>query len=318
MKSKLRSISYVFHQRERLSLGQKCGVSLNWIITGSTGLLGFEISLALRHQGETLYELNRSNLDPIQPGEGFSLEDFSTPNIRISELVNAVGYTAVDKAESEQDKANLVNAVYPEKLALAAKDLGSRFIHISTDYVFDGTSTIPYKTTDIPNPQSAYGRSKLGGEIAVQESGADYQIFRTAWLYGANGKCFPKTVARVLKEQGQMKVVNDQVGQPTWTKDLAELIIAHQDLEASSRPRIVHATASGSCSWYEFAFEIALSLGYDPEKVIIPITTSDYPTPAKRPAYSVLDNQNETGLVIGDWRERWKEAAPLVLAEYLK
>jgi dTDP-4-dehydrorhamnose reductase len=115
-----------------------------------------------------------------------------------------------------------------------------------------------------------------------------------------------------------MKVVADQIGQPTWTKDLAELIIAHQDLEASSRPSIVHATASGSCSWYEFACEIASSLGYDPEKVIIPITTAEYPTPAKRPAYSVLDNQNETGLFIGDWRERWKEAAPLVLAEYLK
>jgi dTDP-4-dehydrorhamnose reductase len=232
--------------------------------------------------------------------------------------MNATGFTAVDRAESEQDQANLVNGAYPGKLAAAAKEVGARFIHISTDYVFDGTSATPYKTTDTPNPQSAYGRSKLAGEISVQESGADYQIFRTAWLYGANGNCFPKTVARVLKEQGQMKVVNDQVGQPTWTMDLAELIIAHQDLEASARLRIVHATASGSCSWYEFACEIALSLGYDPEQAILPISTAEYSTPAKRPAYSVLDNKNETGLVIGDWRERWREAAPLVLAEYLK
>jgi dTDP-4-dehydrorhamnose reductase len=232
--------------------------------------------------------------------------------------VNLVGYTKVDQAESEQDQANLVNAEYSGKLALAAKDLGARFIHISTDYVFDGVSNTPYKTTDTPNPQSAYGRSKLSGEIAVQESGADHQIFRTAWLYGANGNCFPKTVARVLHEAGQMKVVKEQIGQPTWTKDLAELIIAHQDVDAGRRPRIVHATASGSCSWYEFACEIALSLGYDPEQAILPISTAEYPTPAKRPAYSVLDNQNETGLVIGDWRERWREAAPLVLAEYFK
>jgi dTDP-4-dehydrorhamnose reductase len=114
-----------------------------------------------------------------------------------------------------------------------------------------------------------------------------------------------------------MKVVNDQVGQPTWTKDLAELVLAHQDVDPTDRAKIVHGTASGSCSWYEFACEIALSLGYDPEQAIISFTTAEYPTPAKRPAYSVLDNANETGLIIGNWRERWKEAAPLVLAEYL-
>jgi dTDP-4-dehydrorhamnose reductase len=261
--------------------------------------------------------LSRETLDPDGSIPDL-VETVSQQAGPTSVLVNCVGYTKVDQAESEQDQANLVNAVYPRKLALASKELGARFVHISTDYVFDGTSSSPYKTTDTPNPQSAYGRSKLAGEIALQESGADYQIFRTAWLYGANGNCFPKTVARVLKEQGEMKVVNDQIGQPTWTKDLAELIIAHQDIEASVCPRIVHATASGSCSWYEFACEIALSLGYDPDQVIIPITTAEYPTPAKRPAYSVLDNKNETGLVIGDWKERWREAAPLVLAEYLK
>ncbi len=288
-----------------------------WGVIGNTGLLGSELMRLLEASGIRAKGFNRETLDldgsipdlvetlNKQPGPPFA-------------LVNCVGYTNVDQAESEQTQANLVNGEYPGKLAVSAKEVGARSIHISTDYVFDGTSTTPYKTTDTPNPQSAYGRSKLAGEIAVQESGADYQIFRTAWLYGANGSCFPKTVARVLKEQGQMKVVNDQVGQPTWTKDLAELIIAHQNIEASVRPRMVHATASGSCSWYEFACEIALSLGYDPEKVIIPITTAEYPTPAKRPAYSVLDNQNATGLVIGDWRGRWREAAPLVLAEYLK
>ena len=288
-----------------------------WGVTGNTGLLGSDLMRSLAALGIQAKALSREtlNLDESVPSliESVSQE----AGAQSDTLVNCVGYTKVDQAESEQDQANLVNAVYPGKLALASKELGARFVHISTDYVFDGTSSSPYKTTDTPNPQSAYGRSKLAGEIAVQVSGADYQIFRTARLYGANGNCFPKTVARVLKEQGQMKVVNDQIGQPTWTKDLAELIIAHQDLEANVRPKMVHATASGSCSWYEFACEIALSLGYDPDQVIIPITTAEYPTPAKRPAYSVLDNQNETGLVIGDWRERWREAAPLVLAEYL-
>ena len=289
-----------------------------WGVIGNTGLMGSDMITALDDCGIQTQSFNRTNPNLEQTTDSITQILSQSLQEKPFTLLNAVGYTAVDKAESEQDQANLVNAEYPGKLALAAKDLGAQFIHISTDYVFDGFSSTPYKTTDAPNPQSAYGRSKLAGEVAVQESGADYQIFRTAWLYGANGNCFPKTVANVLKEQGQIKVVADQIGQPTWTKDLAELIIAHQDLEASSRPRIVHATASGSCSWYEFACEIALSLGYDPDQVIIPITTAEYPTPAKRPAYSVLDNQNEPGLVIGDWRERWREAAPLVLAEYLK
>ena len=288
-----------------------------WGAIGNTGLFGSELKSSLEASGIRSEGFNRETLD-LDGSISELVETVSQQARPPAVLVNCVGYTKVDQAESEQDQANLVNAVYPGKLAIAAKDLGARFIHISTDYVFDGTSSSPYKTTDTPNPQSAYGQSKLAGEIAVQESGADYQIFRTAWLYGANGSCFPKTVARVLKEQAQMKVVNDQVGQPTWTKNLAELIIAHQDVDASLRPRIVHATASGSCSWYEFACEIALSLGYDPDQVIIPITTAKYLTPAKRPAYSVLDNENETGLMIGNWRERWREAAPLVLAEYLK
>jgi dTDP-4-dehydrorhamnose reductase len=151
--------------------------------------------------------------------------------------------------------------------------------------------------------------------VAVQESGADYQIFRTAWLYGANGPCFPKTVKKMLADSGLIKVVADQIGQPTWTNDLAMLILAHSKSDASTRPRTIHATASGQASWFEFAEEIARTLGYNPKEVIQAITTVDHPKPAKRPAFSVLDNQNETGLAIGDWRQRWKEAATLVLGE---
>jgi dTDP-4-dehydrorhamnose reductase len=275
-------------------------------------MLGSDLERELLSSGHKAIGFNRSNLYLSKsPSE---LADYFSSQGQFDVLVNCAAYTAVDKAESEPDQAMLVNGEYAGKLALVAKELGSRFVHISTDYVFDGSSDTPYQPEHKTNPQSIYGRSKLAGEIAVQESGADYQIFRTAWLYGSNGPCFPKTVQRVLGQAGSMKVVADQIGQPTWTLDLAKLIIAHSKLDQAARPRIVHGTASGQASWFAFASVIATSLGYDPEKVVQPISTVDYPTPAKRPAYSVLDNQNETGLVIGNWRERWQEAAGLVLA----
>jgi dTDP-4-dehydrorhamnose reductase len=276
-------------------------------------MLGSDLEQELRRSGHKVIGLNRSNLDlTISPSE---LAGQISSQGQFDVLVNCVAYTAVDKAESEPDQAMLVNGEYAGKLALVAKDLDARFVQVSTDYVFNGTSNSPYQPKDSTNPQSAYGRSKLAGEIAVQESGAHYQIFRTAWLYGANGPCFPKTVQRVLGQAGSIKIVADQIGQPTWTLDLAKLMIAHSKLDQAARPRIVHGTASGEASWFEFAQEIGKSLGYDPEKVVQPITTAEYPTPAKRPSYSVLDNQNETGLLIGDWRERWQEAAGLVLGK---
>jgi dTDP-4-dehydrorhamnose reductase len=286
---------------------------MRWAVIGNTGLFGSDLQKTLLSSGEKATGFNRSNLDLSKSPSELAQEIPSHREFDV--LVNCVAYTAVDQAESEPDQAMLVNCEYAGKLAFVAKELGARFIHISTDYLFDGSSDIPYQPEHKPNPQSAYGRSKLAGEVAVQESGADYQIFRTAWLYGANGPCFPKTVQRVLGQAGSIKVVADQIGQPTWTLDLAKLIIAHSKLDQADRPRIVHGTSSGKASWFDFASEIATSLGHDPEKAVQPITTAEYPTPAKRPAYSVLGNQNETGLIIGDWRERWQEAAGLVLGK---
>ena len=284
-----------------------------WGVIGNTGMLGSDLEHELLITGHKAFGFNRSNLDLSESPSELAQEIASLGQFNM--LVNTVAYTAVDKAESEPDDAMLVNGEYAGKLALVARELGARIVHISTDYVFDGNSDSRYQTHHKTNPQSAYGRSKLAGELAVKESGADYQIFRTAWLYGANGQCFPKTVQRALDQAGSIKVVADQIGQPTWTLDLAKLIIAHSKLEQGVRPRIVHGTASGQASWFDFASEIATSLGFDPGKVVQPITTAGYPTPAKRPAYSVLDNQNETALVIGDWRERWQESAGLVLGE---
>ena len=275
-------------------------------------MLGSDIEQELLCQGQKVISFNRQNLDLSKSPSELSRQISSQGQFDV--LVNGVAYTDVDKAESEPDQAMVVNGEYAGKLALVAKELGARFVHISTDYVFDGNSNSPYRSEEKTHPQSAYGRSKLAGEVAVRESGADYQIFRTAWLYGANGPCFPKTVQGALGKAGSMKVVADQLGQPTWTVDLARLIIAHSKLDESARPRIVHGTASGQATWFDFASEIAKTLGHDPEKVVIPIATADYPTPGKRPAYSVLDNQNKTGLVIGDWRERWQEAAEEVLS----
>lgn len=290
-----------------------------WAVIGNTGLLGSEIEKTLVGSGEQAIGFNRTNLNlDLQAIEISSrILDFARrqglgdPAF----VVNAVGYTNVDQAESNPAELHRVNVEYAQKLAEVSKHLGSRFAHISTDFVFNGESRAPYETTDSPNPLSAYAKSKLSAEIAVRESKADYQIFRTAWLYGEYGNCFPRTVARILQDKGRMSVVDDQVGQPTWTKDLAKLIIAHQKTDSGLRQKIIHATSSGACSWYEFACEAALSLGYDSKEVIFPISTADYPTPARRPAYSVLNNSNETGLVIGDWRERWRLAAPLVFAK---
>jgi dTDP-4-dehydrorhamnose reductase len=285
---------------------------MRWAIIGNTGLFGSDLLKTLLRSGQEAISFSRPKLDLEQPVSDLVRQLSSQGQVDV--LVNTIAYTDVDKAESKLHEAMLVNGEYAGKLAKAAKELGARFVHISTDYVFDGNSNSPYRPDAKTNPKSAYGQSKLAGETAVQQSGVEYQIFRTAWLYGASGPCFPKTVQAILDQSGSMKVVADQIGQPTWTVDLAKLIIAHSKLHQGARPKIVHGTALGEASWFDFASEIAKSLGYDCERVVIPITMADYPTAARRPAYSVLDNQNETGLVIGDWRERWQEAAGEVLA----
>jgi dTDP-4-dehydrorhamnose reductase len=225
-------------------------------------------------------------------------------------VVNAVAFTAVDRAEAEFYEANTVNGIYAGVLAQAAKIIGAKFIHISTDYVFNGESETPYKANDQIEPQTSYGKSKALGEQLVAESGADYSILRTAWLYGANGRCFPKVMAEMLKKNGSIKVVDDQIGQPTWTRDLAEKVL--QVLHLDELPRIIHATASGKISWAGFAKEIALSIGLSADSVA-EISSAEFPTAAKRPSWSVLDNSSDVITPIGDWRERWRVAAPDVL-----
>ena len=279
---------------------------MKFAVIGDKGMFGSELIALLRDRGLPVAGFNRLNLDLKNSSPEELIVVFSGFDV----IVNAVAYTSVDKAELEIYDANTVNAVYAGNLAQAAAFAGARFMHISTDYVFDGTGTQPYLVGDQVDPQNEYGRSKALGEKLVAESGADYIIFRTAWLYGKFGRCFPKIIASVLEKNGSARVVDDQIGQPTWTRDLAEQVVAYAFLD--NAPRIVHAVSSGKASWADFAREVAMSMGLEGTS-IIGITAIEYPTPAKRPAWSVLDNSSNLVEPIGDWRERWLVAADEIL-----
>jgi dTDP-4-dehydrorhamnose reductase len=277
---------------------------------GDKGLFGSEMTALLEAKGEKVFGFNRANLDLEESPETIAGQ-IGPADV----LVNAVGFTEVDKAEAELYEANTVNGIYAGKLAEVASILGTKFFHISTDYVFDGQSIIPYGVRAKTNPLSIYGRSKELGEQLVSQSGSNYTIFRTSWLYGAKGSNFAKTIATKLVDQGAAKIANDQVGTPTWTRDLAEVVYEHGVNDFDER--IVHAVASGSGSWFDFATEVANKLPDGDKYFLSPVSTEEFPTAAKRPGFSVLDNSETTGPIIGDWQERWRVAAPVVLAEFL-
>ena len=280
---------------------------MKYAVIGDKGMFGAEMVQLLLEKDLDVTGFNRSNFDL----EVFTAEELAAQLEGFQVIINAVAYTAVDKAETELFEANAANGIIAGKLAQAAALLGALFMHISTDYVFDGLGKKPYMVTDPVNPQSEYGRSKALGELLIAESGANYTILRTAWLYGAFGRCFPKVIAGVIEKNGSAKVVGDQFGQPTWTRDLAEQVLAYSLVK--NPPKIVHAVASGKASWSDFANEVANSLGLSGDDVVTSITTSEYPTPAKRPGWSVLDNSSDLVEPIGDWRDRWLIAADEVL-----
>ena len=230
-------------------------------------------------------------------------------------VVNCAAWTAVDDAESHEDKAFTINAVAPALLARAARTHDARLIHLSTDYVFRGDGDQPYAEDAAPAPQSAYGRTKAAGEWAVRAEAPEHHIvLRTAWLYGAYGACFPKTIARVADERGAVSVVDDQYGQPTWTKDVAEQMV--RLVQSDAAPGTWHATSAGQTSWFGFAREIVSAAGLCPDVVSASDSTA-FVRPAPRPAYSVLghDRWRERGIQpIGDWLERWRLASSEVLA----
>lgn len=270
-------------------------------------MLGTDLLDALRDRGEATTGIDREDVDIADPAAAF--DAVAGHDV----VVNCAAWTAVDDAEEHEAAAFAVNAVGAANLALAARIHRARLVQISTDYVFDGRATAPYREDALPAPNSAYGRTKAAGEWAVRAEAPDHLVVRTAWLYGANGACFPKTIARVVRERGGADVVEDQVGQPTWTVDLADLVI--RLVEARAPTGTYHGTSSGQTSWHGFAQAVVAADGGDPETVR-PTTSEAFVRPAPRPAFSVLGHDGLTAAgvePIGDWAQRWELAAQHVL-----
>jgi dTDP-4-dehydrorhamnose reductase len=273
-----------------------------YLITGAAGMLGQDLQQALA--GRDVTALSRADLDITD-------QDAVTAAVAGHDVVvNAAAYTKVDDAESHEDAAAAVNAQGPAVLATAAVAAGARIVHVSTDYVFDGNGTSPYREDEPTDPIGAYGRTKAAGEAAVRRIAPDSSmIVRAAWLYGAGGPNFAKTMIRLAGSHETVSVVTDQVGQPTWTGDLARQIVAMLDAEVPAG--IYHGTNGGQASWYDFTRAIFTEVGLDPERVL-PTDSSAFVRPAPRPAYSVLghDAWARVGVpAMRDWREALHAAA---------
>jgi dTDP-4-dehydrorhamnose reductase len=271
------------------------------LVTGANGQLGQEISRQIRNHELILTDVKTLDITNASVVSGFFRE------IKPQAVIHCAAYTNVDAAQSDPDIVFQVNVVGAQNIAVGCLESGARMVYISTDYIFDGKQKIPYREFDQPNPQSVYGVTKWQGEQIVRQILGRHYIIRTAWLYGA-GNNFVKTMLHMAKQNPTLRVVNDQVGTPTSTVELSKAILALISTDAYGT---YHATCQGECSWYEFACEI-FSLTRKSVKVI-PVTTEEFPRPAKRPAYSVLDNYM-LRMTVGDPMCPWKEA----LKEYLK
>ena len=272
-------------------------------------MLGTDLCRLLHARDIPTTAIDRGDLDLLD-------EDAVSAAVRNHEVVvNCAAWTAVDDAETDEAAAFETNATVPRVLARAVQRHSGRLVHISTDYVFDGAASTPYAEDERVAPRSAYGRTKAAGEEAVRkEAPEQHLIVRTAWLYGAHGGCFPRTIARVARERGAVEVVDDQHGQPTWTMDVADLVV--RLVEKDAPPGVWHATSTGQTTWFDFAKRVVAAAGMS-EEVVTPTDSSTFTRPAPRPAYSVLghDRLHEHGIApIGPWQERWATAASEVLS----
>lgn len=257
------------------------------MLTGKNGQVGWELQRTLATLGEVI-ALNRQELDLSNPEQIRAM----VRQIRPSLIVNAAAYTAVDKAEEEPELAMAVNGIAPGILAEEGKRVGAAIVHYSTDYVFDGTKTTPYTEDDEPNPINVYGRTKLEGERAVQAVGAAHLIVRTSWVYGLRGRNFLLTILRLSKEQGEIRVVDDQIGSPTWSRMISQAtaqVLATGESAFTQNGGVYHVSARGKTSWYGFAMEIMSN--FESAAKLIPISSMEYSAAAARPVYSVLANK---------------------------
>jgi len=266
------------------------------LITGAAGMLGSDVRAAALAAGHEPQALSRSELDITDAPAVAAAVAARRPDA----VINCAAWTDVDGAESQPEGAAAVNVSGAENVARASFGAGVWTIHVSTDYVFAGTKPEAYVESDPVGPASAYGRSKLHGERAVAAVAPQrHTIVRTAWLFGAGGPCFPRTIARLARERDQLKVVDDQIGCPTWTGHLGPALVA---LAAGAIAGPVHVAAAGSCSWCEFAREIVAGAGIDCD--VVPCTTAEFPRPAPRPAFSVLRSERGAEVpVLPSWRD---------------
>ena len=285
---------------------------MSWLITGGSGQLGIAVARELGERGILFDAWSSGDLNITQ---GPIVRD-AIAKLSPKVIINCAAWTDVDRAESHEIDASRVNSGGAENLALAAKIGNSKLIHVSTDYVFSGESQTPWQIGDEINPQSAYGRTKAQGESRVLASyHEDSFIVRTAWLYSPWGKNFAKTMIKLsIKSEGEIRVVNDQVGQPTSASDLAKQLV---ELGLSTCPTgIYHGTNAGQATWFEFAQEIFKLAGADVGR-ITPICSSEYPRPAKRPSYSVLGHEawaSTSVKAMRDWRIALAEAMPAIIS----
>ena len=278
-----------------------------WLVTGARGMLGRDLVAVLEQRDEAVTGLSRSDLDITDAG---AVRD-ALARWQPAVVVNCAAWTAVDDAEASEDSALRVNGDAVAGLAACCASRGIALVQISTDYVFDGLGREPYPEDGLPEPRTAYGRTKLAGERAVlEQDGLAGYVVRTAWLYGVHGPSFVATMIRKEREQAQVHVVDDQRGQPTWSVGVADRV--HALIASAAQPGIYHATSSGETTWYGFAREIFGLLGADPARVR-PVTTAEFPRPAPRPAYSVLGHAawGRAGLTpIGRWEQALQRGLP--------
>ena len=305
-------------------------MKLSILLIGKNGQVGYDLQRLLPAYGE-LTAVDREQLELSVPDEIRR----AVQKIRPQVIINAAAYTAVDQAEKQEPAAHAVNAIAPGILAEQAKQIGAALIHYSTDYVFDGAKTTPYEENDPTNPLGAYGRTKLAGEQAIRDSGATHLIFRTAWIYSTRGTNFLLTILRLATQREELRIVKDQIGAPTSSRELAEatakvvsqlaaLKNASMEENLAGLGGTYHMTAGGATNWSEFATTIldrvstAIERKESPAwlltalngaplvtRRVLPITTAEYPTPARRPPYSVLSNEHLAktfGIRLPDWK----------------
>lgn len=277
---------------------------MNILITGCNGQLGSEIRM--QEDSHPSFTFFNTDVEELDISDQDAIEKFVADN-NIDGIINCAAYTAVDKAENDKQLCTTLNTIAPAYLASAVEKRGGWIIQISTDYVFDGTAYIPYVEESTPSPDTVYGSTKLASELGVSKLCRNAMIIRTAWLYSSFGHNFVKTMIRLGKERDQLGVVADQIGTPTYARDLASTILAI--VEKGVRPGVYHYTDEGTASWFDFAIAIHRIYGIKGCRVK-PLHTDEYPTPAQRPHYSVLDKskiKREFDLQIPHWQDALAE-----------